>query len=173
MERACQLTRKALEESGGDPAAMDQTHRLHLARCRDCAREAEAYLRLHELLKAAVPPADPALAALVAAKVPAGPRRRLISLTPIAVGGLALAGGAMAVGGLPGVDLAAMVPGISLGVGITAAGGIGNLVTSGGIILQAVHHVVPQLVPLVAGGTAILGGLMMTLGVRRLGRSLV
>jgi len=171
VEPSCEIVRQALDESGGDPMMLGEASRRHLAACRRCAREAAAARRLRELLDAAVPPADPVLRERIMARLPARSRVRLLSLVPAAVGGLLLAGGAAAVGGVPGAGLAAMAPGISVGAGLAAAGGIGGLVNAGAVALQAIHTVVPRVVPLVAGGAAGLGAALIALGARRLGRS--
>ncbi len=171
MEPSCEIVRQALDESGGDPMRLGEASRRHLAGCPGCARDAAAARRLRGLLEAAVPPADPVLEEQIMARLPAGRRGRLVALAPAAVGGLLLAGGAAALGGVPGAGLAALAPGISVGAGLAAAGGVGGLVNAGAVTLGAIHSVVPQVVPLVAGGAAAFGAVLIALGARRLGRS--
>jgi len=169
----CTIVQQALVESGGDPSLLSETERRHVAVCRECAAKAAAERRLTELLAAAVPAADTSLQQRILAHASIGRGQRVLALVPAAAGALLMAGGAVALGGLPGAGVLALTPGLSLGAGLSVAGGVGGVLTAAGTALQAIHAVVPGTTALTAGGAAALGAGLLALGVRRLARRLV
>jgi len=171
MDRLCEIVRQALEEADWDPSHLSDEQQRHLEECRPCSQELAVGRRLARLLVEAVPDEDVELQRATLLRVSPGVSGRLLSLAPAVIGGALMAWGATAVGGFPGAGLVLLTPGLSLGAGLAAAGGLGGVVSAGGTALEAIHAVVPATMPFLAGGVAVLGTALLVMGVRRLGRS--
>ncbi|HHQ48097.1 MAG TPA: hypothetical protein ENK19_04345 [Acidobacteria bacterium] len=171
MDRLCEILRRALDEADWDPSVLSEELRRHLESCPHCAAEVAAQRRLEKLLGEALPTEDPELERRVLRRVAPGPGRRSAALLPAAAGAALLVVGSSLLGGVPGAGLASLLPRLSLGTGITAAGGLNGVAQAAGMVATAIHNVVPGAVPVAAGAVSLVGATLLVAGVRHLGRS--
>ncbi len=111
MQATCETVREELVRRGGRVEDLSPACGSHLAGCVECREIAAVERRLHRLLSEAPPQADVKLQKSILAAIGSRPRRRFLTWLPVFASLLIAAAGAVAMGGVPGIGLARLVPG--------------------------------------------------------------
>lgn len=166
MDRGCRLMQEVLIEVEGDTSRLSGAELRHLESCASCRELADAERRLVELLSTAVPPADAAVEHAVMRAVRSRDSR-VASLIPVAASLLMALVGVVAVGGVPGGSLLALVPFWSSKGWLTVAGAASDWVVALTATSRAAQTTIPTLVHVAALSTTAIGALSIVAAARR------